>query len=518
VVPWLDHPKTGLKQVNRAVNSWFQIDASDRLEAEKRAVIVMPPGHIKTTFFSMEYPTYRIMKDRNFRGMIVQKNQDEAAKIVAAVQKRLDCDYYHELAERLDKQGDEPITCPVCKYGGPEGFMPQGRELGKKWGAYGFRVTGNTSGEKDDTFTAKGVGSQIQGGRADLIILDDVQDPTMAKRSPKDGDDKLEWFHDVILGRVYDWQSVVVCANFFSPHDFAHKLISSQEAEDFHVTQYPAILDEEKQKILCPEVWTFKGLMKKKKEVGAETWHFTWMQSEGGFAESTFTKEALDNAKDMDYELGTLHPRCSHVFMGVDPAISGYCAIVVWGLDQLTGVRYLIDVFNEQNMRNYTNVEQKILELARKYGPKVCAIERAGQQGSIIDNPDFTKELRAVGCRTSDYATRTGSGARSERDSFDISTVGALFDAGKVVLPYLDRPKVVDEYCEQLQQWRVDENGNSIKYLTRDMVMATLFAESEAFVIANRPKRDKPQPRSRAPKWVSNRMGGFAWEKEREPA
>lgn len=109
------------------------------------------------------------------------------------------------------------------------------------------------------------------------------------------------------------------------------------------------------------------------------------------------------------------------------------------------------------------------------------------------------------------YQTMTGTGGRAKRSNFDITTLGGLFDAGLITLPYggtFDEIAKVDAYIDQLCAWRTDDLGHSIRYLTRDMVMATLFAESEAFVLANRPTERKPRKPPDIPRWASNGVGG----------
>src|SRR5439155_8877663 len=108
---------------------------------------------------------------------------------------RLEHGYYRHMAEPLRPQGDEPLICPVCLYGGKDGYRPESKGVGSVWGAEGFRVLGVTSGEKDLSFQSKGVGSQILGVRSDRITLDDVQDPMQAMQSPADGTALLDWFH-----------------------------------------------------------------------------------------------------------------------------------------------------------------------------------------------------------------------------------------------------------------------------------------------------------------------------------
>jgi len=488
-------------RVVRAENNWFQKDAYEQLQKHNRLIMVLPPGHIKTTFFGMELATHDIMSDRNARLLNIQKNEEEAAKVVAAVQQRLtDHEYYENLANRLVAHGERTITDPIAAYGGKAGFKPTTYRALEKWGTYGFHVSGRTSGEKDYTMQAKGVGSQIQGIRAKRIVLDDIQDPQ--RISPTDTATKAEWFQRVILGRVYAHQQLVILGNLFAPSDWMNWLIETY-GEMWPVVRYPAVLNFDEQKVLCPEVWTFDGLMTKKKEVGEAVWHYTWMQAEGTFDDDVFKKESMDAAKHLDYTVGQVPSQVTHVAIGCDPAISQFCAIVAWGLDSRTGQRYLIDVFNEKGLRTFSNIQRKIVSYVQAYGPKVVAIEMNNVQGSISNDPEFVKEVRSYGASVVTYQTRTQMGARAETDDFDISSVGALFDEGLVVLPYGDEHsrKIVDAYVSQLLDWRP-----GVKYLTRDMVMATLFAESQARELYLKAKHTSTGTYvSKAPKWVARR-------------
>lgn len=507
-------------KVVRAVNNWYQRDAYKQLQGNNRLIVILPPAHVKTSMFAIEYPTWKIMGDRNFRAVAVSKNQKEARKVVASVQERLaDADFYEVMKMRLRDQGDDEIVNPLDVWFRGVPFKAGKRGQGEKWGADSFRVLGRTSGEKDDSMEAKGVGGQIQGVRADLIVLDDVQDPDSAVKSVQNSEDMLQWFNNVILGRVFDHQQVVVLANYFSPDDFAHKLLASHP--EFSVVEYPALIDstvnpdipEGELAPLCPELWTVPALMSKKQEVGEQTWYYTWMQEAGNYDDATFKREVLQEARSSEYRVGEVPYPVTDIFMGVDPAVaaSGFCAMVVWGLDKRTKQRYLIDVFNEKGMRNWDTVVAQILEYCRAYPIRTCIIELANTQGSLAFNPTLEREVRALGTVIKTYKTMTGTGGRAEQGNFDISTIGGLFDAGLITLPYsgtFTEQKRIDEYIDQLCSWRTDSEGKSIKHLTRDMTMATLFAESEAFVVANRTTPPPTQNTNRVPKWA-----GRAWHR-----
>jgi hypothetical protein len=179
--------------------------------------------------------------------------------------------------------------------------------------------------------------------------------------------------------------------------------------------------------------------------------------------------------------------------------------MVCWGVDARSGQRYLIDLFNKSGMRNWDNVIAQIVEMTRIYAPRKVIVEGNNTQKGFINSEALVRGVRGAGARLEIYQTVTGTGARSEQTNFDITTIGGLFDAGLVSLPYGgpdDERRVIDAYIDQLCAWRTDDDGRSIKYLIRDMVMATLFAESEAFVVANRGKSEKPTWTPKAPGWA----------------
>jgi hypothetical protein len=504
----------------RATNQWFHSDAFARLQSSKRLLVCMPPAHNKSTFYAVEFPTWRIMDDRDVRIAVVQKNADEAKKTIGAVEQRLsDFDYYDYLIAKLIEQGDDPIVHPLRAWF-PEPFKPLSRKVGETWGATAFRVAGRRSGERDYSMQAFGVMGPIQGGRFDHVILDDVQDPREASRFPVESAHKLQWLEDVILGRISDTQGLTILGNHFSDEDFIARVIDAHP--EFDVVEYPALIPEDPDDPdselvpLWPEYWTTEALEKKRIEVGPRTWSVTWMSDPSGSDEhATFRRPLLEAARNEELKLGELPLDVSDVFIGVDPAVaaSGFCAIVAWGLCRKTKQRYLIDVFNRSGMRTWDNVADAIIAIGRPYAAELrlrsCVIELASTQESLVNHDRLRKQLASLGAKVKVYKTATGTGARSESDSFDITTIGGLFDESLITLPYggtYEDRKRVDDYIDQLCAWRTDDEGHSIKHLKRDMVMATLFAESEAFMLANRPEsKVKLRSQVRPPRWVMNR-------------
>jgi hypothetical protein len=488
-------------------NFWFHSDAYGHIEGNNRLIMLVPPEHAKTTVWSIEYTTYKLMTNPDLRIVVIQKNQVEAMKVIAAVKDRLtNHEFYQNLGIPIDQD-------PITLYGGEHGFKPERRD-GLQWGAEAFFLRGRSLAEKDPSMQAKGATSAILGNRVDIMIIDDVQDD---KNFTIQGLAALrQWFTHSLMSRTGDvttkMSKVIVLGSRIGPGDFYEWLEEeyalmpgaeySADTKDLRwpIVKYPAVLNEETQEILAPDLWTWEGLRVKKFEV-KDKWWSNWMQVEGQEDGATFAREKLLGARDRELLLEQVPSQVTDVFVGVDPAIRGYCAIVAWGLDRRTGHRYLIDVQNRKGMQNWDNVAALTTELADRYRARVAVVEINNTQGDVFYRVE--KACRKVGVRCKGYATATATGAKAEETEFSISSIGALFDADMVVLPYGDAEtaKRVDAYIDQLCNWRPRPSGTTSWHLIRDMVMATLFAESEAREIVRRA--------ARAPKKQRRAMPGF---------
>jgi hypothetical protein len=509
------------KKVKRAKNFPYQRQWINDMESANRLIMVIHPGAGKTTSIS-EYVTWNIMRDRNFRSMIIRANEDEATKNVAQIGTRLVCDNYHWMIERMEEQGDPPITCPVCLYGGRDGYATQShgrnRKLDEQWSRGALTVSGRTSGDKEATVEAYGADTPIAGVRSDLIVLDDAQNPQKYRTTGAPHSDKmLGWFKEDVLGRLYDDQKVVIIGNRLGSADFVGRLIA-EYGDYWKVVYYPAVLNADTKRVLVPELWTYDALMRKRKEVGEEIWAFQWQQQEINEADSTFVRDVVELCRDPDLALGD-RGSATHVVLGIDPAIVNFCAMVVWGVNPESGVRTLIDFVNERGMKSEDNIAARAGELCAKYGVRTCVVETNNIQATVFNKVKST--VAPLGVRCVDYKTVTATGASAEAVDFDITSIATLFQERLVKLPYADvgdNQKRVREFIEQFLLWRPKPPGRSSWHLTRDLVMATLFAESEARKAVKRGEIKKSTKTNRAPAWAKNKTGGYIWQRPRQSA
>jgi hypothetical protein len=123
--------------------------------------------------------------------------------------------------------------------------------------------------------------------------------------------------------------------------------------------------------------------------------------------------------------------------------------------------------------------------------------------------------LRGRGIRLVPYKTATATGAQAQETEFDITSIGKLMDERMVTLPFrltdLDTQQRMGELITQFLRWRPRPAGKTSWHLQRDIVMATLFAESEARRFVRYAQAETNPTPSSAPRWATNGSGGFSW-------
>jgi hypothetical protein len=457
---------------------WFEA-----IEANDATLILVPPGHTKTTSLE-DYCVTRITRDRNVRIAYISKSQDVARHRAHRVQRQLsDSQWY-------DRKGLKNL---VADYGP---FKPGQGETQLQWSRDRFYVTGIDSAERDPTFTALGVGNQIYGGHFDLIILDDVAD-FKNQAFPGEREKMLGWItQEVQTGRLDVGGKIVVIGTRVHEEDiYSHFLSELPEFAHYTKIVHPAILDEENEKVLCPELWPLERLTAEREKMPARVWSLVWQQQATGMPDAPFSLEAVENSKDPSWQIGVAAPHLK-IIMGVDPAFTGTCAIVVIGVDLDTGLRYIIDAPARTGLKNLDNYKDFITRVAAQYGAKECRIEKNNMQGGMNREQDLIARLASTGTRIVEEFT-------SKWNKFDhdhgVLSVAALFDAGRYRIPWtpMSQP-VMRPLCDELLSWRA---GLKLK---QDRVMALWLAELSARAVIGMPKVDIP---NRAPTWLRERRG-----------
>lgn len=455
-----------------------------------RVMCNIPVNHAKTITFSINYVVWRIHKDPNIKVVIVSKSQGLAKDIVSAIKFRL--------------------TSPV--YSHMRQFAPEGgwRDPDQSWTETAIRVAGRTTGDKDPTVQALGMGGQIYGIRSDLIILDDA----VTLGNVAQWESQVKWLTQEVETRLPpDGGKLFVLGTRIASVDLYVKLRELRDWSEDRVFCYlsqPAVLDEgdghpDNWVTLWPyttidgstvEMWTGRRLAKKR--TNARTWSLVFQQMDTP-EDATFNPDAVEAAINGRRLHGPLKPDALghrpsgmnnlYIIGSVDLAVAGYTAIIVGGVEKETRKRYILDMVNVPNMGTSTRVKL-MQDWTIKYGINEWVIERNAFQGSIFTDEDFKQWMYAHGARLTPHTT----GTNKHDPDIGIASMSPLFEScaepdadgrlkrrpagGLIELPSRTSFPVMNQLVEQLVTWAPkDQIGRGQK---TDLVMSLWFFDLAA--------------------------------------
>lgn len=435
-----------------------------------RIMVNTPPNHGKSTTLTMDYSVYRICQDPNVRIIIVSQSKRMAEKMLNGIKLRLTNHQFRKLHEDF----------------GPVGGFNVGAA---QWTADKITVGTKDGVEKDPTVEAIGVGSQIYGARADLIILDDIV--TLKSSWSKTAKEHLmDWIRSEVMSRLEPKTGrLIMIGTRLSVDDLYMELVREDTHKIWTYLTQPAILDEGDEVgpdeipnyiTLWPERFDANEIEAIKADHGADQARFRLVyQQESAQEDAIFPEKAVYGCTYQG-NLGPLRPDVRpngmhglHIVAGLDPATAGFTAIVVLAIDKRNGHRYLLDAYNRKGMRPH-QLRELMVEITRRYGINEWRIEKNGLQSMISQDRDIRLSLYGLGARIVEHITHAGNkwdpnfGIRSLVPLF----LGALEEPKANLIHIPDQhTKVIRSLIEQLIVWTDDGVGRT------DLVMALWFAE-----------------------------------------
>jgi hypothetical protein len=450
-------------------------------------VINTPPDHSKSTTITVNYVTWRICQDPNVRVIIVSKTETMAKRFLKSIKDRLaENESYHKL------QSD---------------FGPFSEDAAS-WSANQIYVGGGDSGEHSPTVQAIGMGGQIYGNRADLVILDDCVLGSNAHQFVQ----QINWIQTEVVNRCSSYGGrILLIGTRLAPVDLYREIhkpeyYADEESPWTYLTQ-PAVeeyaekpedwvtlwprtnrppVTRKARELLSPDeagLWPAKdgtALAKERRKTSARNWALVFQQEDVA-EDSIFNPKDLQACTEERRYAGRMmagqpgHRRFGmdglYVVAGLDPAAVNYTAAVVVGLDRSTGKRYVIDVLNKANFLPH-QLRELITTWTDKYGIQEWRIERNAYQQSIVQDIDLQQQLYQRGCRMDGHHT---DGKKWDVD-FGVAAMALLFknwEYGRqlIELPSRYNSEGSKALFEQLSTWFPETKGRT------DTVMALWFAE-----------------------------------------
>jgi len=498
--------------------SWLHDSMKYEPGENNRLLVNVPPEHAKSTVITVNYSTYRIALDPNIRIIVVSKTLVKAREFVYAIKQRL----------------SHPRWLKLQTAYGPEGGWKQDADTWRTDTVY-LGGDARNSSEKDPTLQALGMGGQIYGARADLIILDDVITTANAHEWEK----QLDWLQKEVITRLGKNGKLLVVGTRIAANDLYKELRSPKHwsggKTPFTYMGMPAVL-EYKEK---PEEWTtlwhesdvpwdgdedipkangrypkWDGptLAKRRSEVTPSTWALVYQQ-EDIQEDSIFPPVLVAGCTNGSRRRGLLipgavgHPKTveGYTIIGFDPAMTGNAAFAVVNYNRADGRIYILDCIN-MTEPTPQKIRAQIEELTIKYSPQEFRVEINAHQKAYSLDEELRQWLASYGVRLDAHFTGknkwdTTFGVASMSMLFGTEREGKFQDNNIIEIPSSENSEGIKALVQQLMTWKPETRGKT------DCVMALWFAVIRA--------RELMQASSRGAKWQTNRWATKAQTQRR---
>ena len=466
--------------------------------ASNRVLINIPPNHAKSITITVDYVTWQVCRNPNFRVLIVSQTQQLAADFLYAIKQRLT----HPMYEALQSA-----------YAAGVGFNSKSASWQATRVTFGDEL--RESSEKDPNIEAVGIGGQIYGKRADMIIVDDA----VTLKNANEFEKQIRWLTQDVRSRLNPTGKLIVIGTRVASVDLYRELrqedrypgglvpwkylampalLEADEDPDKWVTLWPAsdmpfdgqTEAEKTEEGLYPR-WSGRNLYNERQAMDASTWALVYQQqdvSENAAFDPVCVRGSIDGMrKSGRLEPGHPgHPKDLSGFTficGMDPAIVGDTAAICYAIDRATSKRYIVDAL-KITRPSPQQIRDIILNWTSLYSPSEWIIEKNAFQAFLTQDEGIRQHLATRGVLLKEHHT----GSNKWDSGFGVASMATLFGTkqhdGKhhrdnlIHLPS-DQTENVKALIEQLITWTPTTKGKT------DMVMALWFCEIRAREMLN---------------------------------
>jgi hypothetical protein len=458
-----------------------------------RVIINTPPEHSKSTTITMNYVTYRICQDPSVRVLVVSKTQGMAKKFLSGIKMRLTSRRYADLIRDF----------------APDGGFDGGTAVWRQDMIYvNQEELEDGVAEKDPTVEALGIGGQIYGARADIIIVDDG----VTLDNVGQVEHQIDWMQQEVESRLGAFGRMVVVGTRVAPIDLYVELANPKryptgESPWTYLTQ-PAVLelteDSADWVTLWPKsnmammgdptppdkdglypYWTGPRMLKVRNAKQPRTWAMVYMQQQVD-EEAVFPATDVMGCVDGMRSPGRLHPDREgghpvdkgqdwYIIVGMDPAtVEGYTAMTVYGFNRRTQKRRVIDVVNRRLTPDAMVNTMK--EVTIRYGVDEWRVEKNAFQAFLTQTKEIVNFMASRGVLLREHTT----GNNKKDPDFGVSAMAMLFRNWQDGNAMIQLPSKTNEGVRALIEQLIVWAPQLPKTQKTDAVMSLWFAELRA--------------------------------------
>jgi hypothetical protein len=466
--------------------------------ANNRILINIPPNHAKSITITVDYVTWQVARNPNFRVLIVSQTQQLAADFLYAIKQRLT----HPMYENLQNA-----------YAAGVGFNSKSASWQATRITFGDEL--RESSEKDPNIEAVGIGGQIYGKRADMIIVDDA----VTLKNANEFERQIKWLTQDVRSRLNPTGKLIIIGTRVAAVDLYRELrnpdrypgglvpwkylampalLETDEDPDKWVTLWPAsdapfdgqLESDLNEDGLYPR-WNGRNLYNERQAMDASTWALVYQQQDIS-DDAIFDPACVRGSIDGMRKAGRLvpghpgHPRDVNGFSficGLDPAMVGDTAAICYAIDRVTHKRYIVDAI-KITRPTPAAIRQLIFDWTSLYSPSEWIVEKNAFQSFLTQDEGIRANLASRGVLLREHHT----GTNKWDSGFGVASMSTLFGTkqhdGKhhrdnlIHLPS-DQTENIKALIEQLITWSPTTKGKT------DMVMALWFCEIRAREMLN---------------------------------
>lgn len=467
--------------------SWLHPNMKYEPGQNNRLLVNVPPEHAKSTVITVNYSTYRIALNPNIRIIVVSKTLVKAREFVYAIKQRL----------------SHPRWLKLQTAYGPEGGWKQDADTWRTDTVY-LGGDARNSSEKDPTIQALGMGGQIYGARADLIILDDC----ITTANAHEWDKQLDWLQKEVITRLGKNGKLLVVGTRIAANDLYKELRNpkhwSSGKTPFTYMGMPAVLeynqDPDKWETLWPKSdipwdgdedtpdenglypkWDGRALFNRRSEVTPSTWALVYQQEDIA-SDSIFPPALVQACVNGRRHKGPLRPGAvghptetdGYTVIGFDPAMAGHAAFVVTHYAKMAKKIYILDCVNMADPTPQ-KIRATIEELVLKYKPQEFRVEINAHQKAYSLDEELKQWFAIHGVKLDSHFTGknkwdTNFGVASMSNLLGSERDGKFQNDNIIEFPSSEGSEGIKALIQQLITWKPDTKGKT------DCVMAMWFA------------------------------------------
>jgi hypothetical protein len=493
------HQKNLIDVIQGREPSWLHPSMKYEKGQASRILLNIPPNHAKSMTITVDYVTWMLCQNPNFRILIVSQTQRLAADFLYAIKNRLTHPMYEELQ---------------TAYAAGVGFNTKSASWQATRVTFGDEL--RESSEKDPNIEAVGIGGQIYGKRADMIIVDDA----VTLSNANDFERQIKWLNQDVRSRLNPTGKLIIVGTRVSAIDLYRELRNGDRYPGGIVPwtylAMPALLetneDPTKWETLWPYTdvpfdgqteedkhpetglyprWNGQNLWNERQQMDTSTWALVYQQQDIS-DDAIFDPVSVRGSIDGMRKSGPLtpghpgHPKSTNGFVtvcGLDPAMVGDTAVVCYAIDRTTYKRYIVDTI-KITRPTPAQIRQIIFDWTVTYAPSEWIVEKNAFQAFLTQDEGIRQYLANRGVRLREHHT----GNNKWDSGFGVASMSTLFgtkqEDGKhhrdnlIHLPS-DQTENIKSMIEQLVTWSPTTKGKT------DMVMALWFCEIRAREIIN---------------------------------